>query len=112
MVQVWQLASLCHEVRQLKKSDGVLNVSGIGSGTVLLDRDTFDKLFPFGWEEHELVSGDGVLRRFVYDGIDFECVRYYKEDAQKLNEEERQDRERQFWDVGLDPERNGGDYGG
>lgn len=112
MVQVWQLATLCQEVRQLNKAEGVLNVSGIAGGSVLLERNTFDKLFPFGWEEHELVTGEGVLRRFVYDGIEFDCVRYYREDAQKLNEEEAQEREKAFWDIGLDPERNGGfDYG-
>lgn len=110
MVQVWQLATLCQEVRQLNKAEGVLSVSGIANGSVLLERNTFDKLFPFGWEEHELSQKDGVRRTFNYDGICFSCVRYYWEDAQKLNEEEAQEREKQFWDIGLDPERNGGDW--
>lgn len=111
MVQIWQLATLCQEVRQLNKAEGVLNVSGIANGSVLLRRDTFDKLFPFGWVERELVQKDGVERMFDYDGITFSCIRYYKDDAQKLIEEERQERERQFWDVGLDPERNNVVYG-
>ncbi len=110
MVQVWQLATLCQEVRQLNKAEGVLNVSGIAGGSVLLERDTFDKLFPFGWEEQELVEKDGVRRIFRYDGIEFDCIRYYKDDAQKLNREEAQEREKAFWDIGLDPERNGGDW--
>lgn len=111
MVQIWQLATLCQELRQLNKAEGVLSMTGIDSGSVLLERNTFDKLFPFGWEEHELAQKDGVRRTFNYDGICFSCIRYYLEDAQKLNEEERQDREKAFWDIGLDPERNNVDYG-
>lgn len=110
-VQVWQLASIVHELRMLNKSDGVLDASGIDKGSCLLSEQTFDRLFPFGWTEVELVSGEGVERSFVYDGIKFNSIRLYKNIAERLNEEERQDREKAFWDIGLDPERNNVDYG-
>lgn len=112
MVQVWQLASIVHELRMLNKSDGVLDASGIGKGSCLLSEEAFNRLFPFGWKEEELYQKDGTERTFNYDGIKFSCIRLYKDMAERLIEEERQDRERQFWDVGLDPERNGGDYDG
>lgn len=77
MVELWQLASLAHEVRILCKENVLINVSGVGDGAVLLHYDAFVRLFPFGgWEETPTPDGNGVIYSFKYDSIIFKCVRY------------------------------------
>lgn len=77
MVELWQLASLAHEVRMLNKENVLINVSGVGDGSVLLHYDAFVRLFPFGgWEKTPTTDGNGVIYSFKYDSIIFKCVRY------------------------------------
>ena len=74
MVQVWQLASIAHEVRMLYKEGVVIDVSGINGGSVLMQEEAFDKMFPIGWTGKN--TGTAVFRSFNYDGIEFMSVRY------------------------------------
>lgn len=77
MAEVWQLASIAHEVRMLYKEGVVIDVSGISGGSVLMQEEAFDKMFPIGWTEKN--TGTAVLRSFNYDGIEFLSVRYPKD---------------------------------
>lgn len=77
MVQVWQLALIAHEVRMLYKEGVVIDVSGISGGSVLMQEEAFDKMFPVGWTERN--AGTAVLRSFNYDGIEFLAVMHPKE---------------------------------
>lgn len=74
MAEVWQLASIAHEVRMLYKEGVVIDVSGISGGSVLMQKEAFDKMFPIGWTEKN--TGTAVLRSFNYDGIEFLSVRH------------------------------------
>lgn len=74
MAEVWQLASIAHEVRMLYKEGVVIDVSGINGGSVLMQEEAFDKMFPIGWTEKN--TGTAVLRSFNYDGIEFLAVRH------------------------------------
>lgn len=76
MAEVWQLASIAHEVRMLCEAGVVINFTGIGGGSVLMKNEAFDKMFPIGWTEKDTADGSAVIRSFNYDGISFECVRY------------------------------------
>ena len=57
----------------LYKEGVVINVSGISGGSVLMQEEAFDKMFPIGWTERD--SGTAVIRSFNYDGIEFMSVR-------------------------------------
>lgn len=74
MAEVWQLASIAHEVRMLYKEGVVIDVSGISGGSVLMQEEAFDKMFPIGWTEKN--TGTAVLRSFNYDGVEFVCARH------------------------------------
>lgn len=77
MVQVWQLALIAHEVRMLYKEGVVIDVSGTCGGSVLMQEEAFDKMFPVGWTEINM--GTSVLRSFKYDGVEFLCIRRPKD---------------------------------
>lgn len=112
MLKMQTILDLANEVNELTGT--VINISARDK-MVLLDESFFKDTFQ---TYNAKVSEDGTCKilEAVFCGVTFHAVEYIpqklteeeKKLCEELNREEAQEREKAFWDIGIDPERNGG----
>jgi len=112
MLRMQTILDLAREVNEL--TDTVINISA-REPSVLLREEAFLEMFGTYTEK---VSEDGTYKilRALFCGVEFHAVvdipqkltEEEKKLCEELNKEEAQEREKAFWDVGMDPGYNGG----
>ena len=110
-MKIATILEVASEVRELK--DQIINVSS--AGTVLLREEVFKETFGT-YTEDVSESGEWKMLEAVFCGVTFHAIvdipqkltEEEKKLCEELNKEEAQEREKAFWDVGIDPGYNGG----
>ena len=110
-MKIATILEVASEVRELK--DKIISVSSAGP-TVLLREKVFKETFGT-YTEDVSESGEWKMLEAVFCGVTFHAIvdipqkltEEEKKLCEELNKEEAQERERAFWDVGVDPGYNG-----
>lgn len=112
MLKMQTIIDLANEVNELTGT--VISISARDK-MVLLDESFFKEAFGT-YTEKPSADGTCKILEAVFCGVKFHAVEDIpqklteeeKKLCEELNKQEAQEREKAFWDVGIDPERNGG----